>query len=204
MHEITIDMSSPACPESPQKLLPKNAEDALDVTDLAKVIKQEADESTADTQLSYQQQSAECLPTLVVPLHFVEADYLEEVLDHLRKREEKLLTKASTKAHAIKPELRAKMVDWIIEVTQKAECTLQTLFLAVGIIDDFLKNAKLAYKAADMHKIGVVAMLLASKFEDVTGMDVEFMYEQVVHKKEEKSSIMAKVLSFIPRIRKLS
>lgn len=80
---------------------------------------------------------------------------------------------------------RAKMVDWMIEVISKAECELRTLFLSVNLMDRFTRRNSSTYKHSDTHIMGVVSMMLSSKFEDTAGniMDSEFMFTQVVHQK---------------------
>ena len=189
MNEITIDMSHYDSPESAHKLLPIKIPDPFSLNPLASALSDINNESTADSQACSTSQAEfrfQILPTLLPALV-----YSDEILSHLRSREEKLGLHCEIPIPCISPELRAKMVDWIIEVVYKAECTPQTLFLAVGIMDRFLKNAgQTTYKASDMHIIGVVAMLLASKFEDVAGMDIPFMYEQVVHKKISVSEML--------------
>ena len=173
MNEIAIDMSPSESPESTHKLL--SAKYAC-----SSPPKEECStESTADTlQTEFRLQLLPAVNHSLV--------YYEEILDHLKSQENRLKIRSPEtilQNHKITAELRAKMADWIIEVICKAECTQQTLFMAVNIIDRFLENAKQSYKGSEIHLIGVVAMLLASKLEDVTGMDITFMYEQVVHKK---------------------
>ncbi len=181
MNEITIDMSSP-CPESPQKLLPRakfiGADPSNNVCEIASAVIEMANESTAaDSQDS----QPEFSPFVGIPPDPICVD---DVLEHLRKLESRAAVSAAiVDAHGITAPLRAKMVDWMIEVVCKAECNSQTLFLAVGVLDRFLEVQRQKYKSGDMHLMGVVAMLLASKFEDVAGLDVQFMFEQVVHKK---------------------
>ncbi len=184
MNQVTIDMSSPISPaDSPQKLLScKQPLEPLDMSSVASAVIQMANESTADSQTvscsSCQSEPAPC------PTSAADLSYSEEIVQHMRRQEAKTCISVPSvgAGHAITAALRAKMVDWMIEVIYKAECTPQTLFTAVAVIDRFLAVDKQS-KSGDMHMIGVVAMLLSSKLEDVAGMDVQFMYEQVVHRK---------------------
>lgn len=41
--------------------------------------------------------------------------------------------------HKITPALRARMVDWMIEVLTNFKCDDQTFFLAVSLLDRYLK-----------------------------------------------------------------
>jgi hypothetical protein len=40
--------------------------------------------------------------------------------------------------HSIPPGLRAKMVDWMVEVTSSYKCSDQTFFISTRIMDTFL------------------------------------------------------------------
>ena len=186
MNEITIDMSSPVSDSLPSSC---NALEPLSNFTEVSSIPQE--QSTADSALTL---SGYCIPVSVSPVTS-HACYLEDVLNHLKSMEEVACRFSSRNVDtstvksgiaigaAISPSLRAKMVDWMIEVLYKSECATRTLFRSVSVMDRFLSAACSTVRSNDLHMIGVVAMLLASKFEDVTGMDVQFVYEQVVHKK---------------------
>lgn len=171
-------MSSCESPESAQKLFPNKSY----LHSSKPVMKKQVNESTADTYHSFQSEyRLQIIPT-INPL----LTYNEDILYHLKKKEEELYgadTKGILEKHKITADCRAKMVDWIIEVVSKSECSSQTLFLSVSIMDRFLQNSTVSYKNSNLHLIGVVSMLLASKFEEILGMDIAFMYSQVVHEK---------------------
>jgi len=178
MKEISIEMSPCKSPESTQKLFPNKSY----LQSAKPILKEHVSESTADTYHSFQ---FECRLQIISTIN-PRLTYQDEILHHLKKKEEVLKiisTKSILEKHKITADFRAKMVDWIIEVTSKAECTSQTLFLSVAILDRFLQNSRTSYKNSNLHLIGVVSMLLASKFEEIQGMDIGFMYSQVVHKK---------------------
>jgi G2/mitotic-specific cyclin 1/2 len=170
-------MSPCESPQSTQKLFPNKTY----LLSAKLPLKDPTTESTADTYHSFQSECRlQILPTLNPRLAFH-----DDIIYHLRKQEEvlKVTGKGILERHKITMEFRAKMVDWIIEVINKAECTSQTLFLSVSILDRFLYSSKSSYKNSNLHLMGVVAMALASKFEEVQGMDIVFMYSQVVHNK---------------------
>jgi hypothetical protein len=178
MKEISIEMSPCESPESAQKLFPNKSY----LQSAKPKLKELAGESTADTYHSFQ---SECR-LQIIPTINPRLTYHDEIFHHLRKKEEVLKinsSKSILEKHKITVEFRAKMIDWIIEVTSKVECTSQTLFLSIAILDRFLQNSRTSYKNSNLHLIGVVSMLLASKFEEIQGMDIAFMYSQVVHEK---------------------
>lgn len=79
---------------------------------------------------------------------------------------------------------RIKMVDWMIEVCTSFQCYERTWFLSVAIFDRYLhlmKGVKVL-KNSDIHSIGVTAMYLASKYEDVNPFNSQIAYEKISHK----------------------
>ena len=71
--------------------------------------------------------------------------------------------------------MRAILVDWIIEVHLKFKLLPETLFLTVGIIDRFLELEKI--KRGSLQLVGVTAMLIASKYEEIYAPEVrDFVY----------------------------
>ena len=59
------------------------------------------------------------------------------------------------------------MIDWMIEVLMNFKCADQTFFLAVSLMDRFLKLNANVQEIADLHIMGVTSMFIASKFEDI-------------------------------------
>jgi hypothetical protein len=148
-------------------------------------VKEYEDESTADSL-----QSNLCLQ--MQPIIKPQSTYCEDILAHLLKQEEKFKIKSSEailKVHKISAGTRARVIDWMIEVIHKTECNRHTFFLAVTLIDSFLVNSAKSYNNCDIHIIGVTAILIASKIINTESLDIDFMYEQVVHKKVPKKII---------------
>eukprot|EP00826_Nyctotherus_ovalis_P040491 TRINITY_DN4000_c0_g2_i1.p1 TRINITY_DN4000_c0_g2~~TRINITY_DN4000_c0_g2_i1.p1 ORF type:complete len:300 (-),score=36.88 TRINITY_DN4000_c0_g2_i1:158-1057(-) len=183
MKEITINIPFCASPEPLKK--PQSAVKG---------------ESTADTYSSSQYDF--CLQ--ILPVIKPQTLYCDEILQHLLRQEERFKVSAEgvLRNCGISVSTRAKIIDWVVEVVYKAECSKQTLFLTIALIDRFLQNSIVSYKDSDIQLIGVVAMLLASKLIDTESLDIDFMYEQAVHKKISKKTMqdfeteMLKVLKF--------
>jgi hypothetical protein len=64
--------------------------------------------------------------------------YSDDILDYIKLRETQTTPVMCLDKHNIPANLRAKMVDWMIEVLASYKCTEQTFFLAVRIMDKFL------------------------------------------------------------------
>ncbi|XP_010548224.1 PREDICTED: cyclin-B2-1-like [Tarenaya hassleriana] len=66
----------------------------------------------------------------------------------------------------INEKMRAILIDWLIEVHDKFELMNETLFLTVNLIDRFLSKQAVVRKKLQL--VGLVAMLLACKYEEVS------------------------------------
>ncbi|CAG9331304.1 unnamed protein product [Blepharisma stoltei] len=93
--------------------------------------------------------------------------------------------------HSILPEFRAKMIDWMIEVTSAFKCHKAVFFLAVKIMDKFFKVHQQALSSQLLHIIGVCCMFIASKFSDTRHrIRLGALREKIAHKKFTVSEIL--------------
>ncbi|KAF3500157.1 hypothetical protein F2Q69_00040468 [Brassica cretica] len=67
--------------------------------------------------------------------------------------------------------MRAILIDWLIEVHDKFDLMKETLFLTVNLIDRFLSKKSVMRKKLQL--VGLVALLLACKYEEVSVPVVE-------------------------------
>ncbi|ESW34046.1 hypothetical protein PHAVU_001G119700 [Phaseolus vulgaris] len=65
----------------------------------------------------------------------------------------------------INERMRAILIDWLIDVHSKFELSPETLYLTINIIDRFL--AVKTVPRRDLQLVGVSAMLMASKYEEI-------------------------------------
>ena len=79
--------------------------------------------------------------------------------------------------------LRARMVDWMIEVLTNFKCDDQTFFIAVSLMDRFFKNCKTTRDVGSLHLVGVTCMFLSSKFEDIYPLKMKTVHEKIGHGK---------------------
>ncbi|CAD8057057.1 unnamed protein product [Paramecium primaurelia] len=96
------------------------------------------------------------------------------------------------KKHSINSSLRAKMIDWMIEVMTSYKCKDQTFFMAVRLMDQYLNQSQKSHVPQDMHLIGVTCMFIACKFEEVQPVKLQIVHEKIAHKKLTKEEIKEK------------
>ncbi len=94
--------------------------------------------------------------------------------------------------HQITDDYRTKMVDWMIEVCTSFSCSERTWFLSVSIFDRYIESqkGKKVLKNSDVHSIGICAMYLASKYEDVYPFSSFIAYERISHKAVPQKEIL--------------
>ncbi|XP_050442501.1 cyclin-A2 [Adelges cooleyi] len=127
--------------------------------------------------------------------------YTSELYSYLREVE---------KSHRPKPgymrrqpdvtyNMRAILVDWLVEVAQEYKLQNETLYLAVSFIDRFL--SLMSVVRAKLQLLGTAAMFVASKYEEIYPPDVsEFVYitDDTYTKKQvlKMEQLILKVLGF--------
>lgn len=93
----------------------------------------------------------------------------------------------------VSPEQRTRMIDWIVEVLNsfKEKSSSPTIFRAIMIMDLFLKyHCEATVSDSDVHIIGVAAMFIASKYEDIYHISLNEIYKDVVYMKFSKKEIL--------------
>ena len=79
----------------------------------------------------------------------------------------------------------------MIEVLSSFNCTTNTFFVAVDIMDSYLLKTNKIFDTKDIHLIGVTSMLLASKMEEIIPFKVSTVVEKMVHGKMRAKDIVA-------------
>ncbi|XP_058009084.1 G2/mitotic-specific cyclin-2 isoform X2 [Hevea brasiliensis] len=95
-------------------------------------------------------------------------DYVEDMYASYRKKESFSCVSPNymEQQFDINEKMRAILIDWLIEVHDKFELMKETLFLTVNLIDRFLSQQTVVRKKLQL--VGLVAMLLACKYEEVS------------------------------------
>ncbi|KAJ8762169.1 hypothetical protein K2173_007323 [Erythroxylum novogranatense] len=100
------------------------------------------------------------------PLAVVE--YIDDLYNFYTKTERSHCVPPSymTQQFDINERMRGILIDWLIEVHYKFELMEETLYLTVNLIDRFLAVNQVVRKKLQL--VGVTAMLLACKYEEVS------------------------------------
>jgi Cyclin, N-terminal domain len=115
-----------------------------------------------------------------------------DMIETYLSKDKEFSPKSFLEAHTISSGLRAKMVDWMVEVLTSYKCDDATFFLSVGLMDLFLEKSKISHGVNDLHLLGVASMFVAAKYEEVYPLRLRVIYEKIAHKKISMDSIKKK------------
>jgi cyclin B len=95
------------------------------------------------------------------------AEYAADIFNHLFHEELSYLPRADYMdgQKDITTKMRSILNDWLIEVHMKYRLRLETLHLAMNLIDRYLSNMTVTRKRLQL--VGVVAMFIAAKYEEI-------------------------------------
>merc|ERR1712183_669171 len=105
-------------------------------------------------------------------------EYAQEIYAYLRQLEKRGAVRSDFLSGCpITEKMRAVLVDWLVEVQMQFKLLQETLFLTVNTIDRFLAvEGKTVFKSR-LQLVGVAAMFLVSKIEEVYAPAVsDFVY----------------------------
>eukprot|EP00123_Amoebidium_parasiticum_P017839 comp24003_c0_seq1/m.42773 comp24003_c0_seq1/g.42773 ORF comp24003_c0_seq1/g.42773 comp24003_c0_seq1/m.42773 type:complete len:431 (-) comp24003_c0_seq1:709-2001(-) len=105
------------------------------------------------------------------------SEYVKPIYDYLWLRQEEFTVSEHlfTQQTEITPKMRGVLIDWLVDVHLKFKLMHETLFLTVNIIDRYLSMEQV--KRDKLQLVGVVSMLIASKFEEIWAPEVrDFVY----------------------------
>lgn len=100
--------------------------------------------------------------------------YVNDIFEYLRESELKrrpTTTYMESVQSDINPMMRSILLDWLVEVGMEYRLTSDTLFLSAAYIDRFLSLVDV--KRNRLQLVGVTAMLVASKYEEIYAPQVE-------------------------------
>lgn len=98
--------------------------------------------------------------------------------------EGKILDLTNTLIHSrVDPAVRARMIDWIIEVFThfQANFSFATFFRSILVLDQFLKYTVLPVVNEDVHLLGLTSMYVASKYEDMFHIRIKDFASKAAH-----------------------
>lgn len=106
------------------------------------------------------------------------AEYAPEIFNYLHELEHRLAPDANymNNQDELKWEMRAVLIDWVVQVHQRFNLLPETLFLTVNYIDRFLSRRRVSLSRFQL--VGAVALFIAAKYEEIncpTVQEVAYM-----------------------------
>jgi G2/mitotic-specific cyclin-B, other len=105
------------------------------------------------------------------------AEYVNDIFRYYQRVEPTLRvgTDYMAKQNDINDKMRAILIDWLVDVHLKFKLMPETLYLTTNLIDRFLEVKAVSRKHLQL--VGVTAMLIASKYEEIWAPEVrDFVY----------------------------
>ncbi|XP_032069637.1 G2/mitotic-specific cyclin-B1 [Thamnophis elegans] len=104
------------------------------------------------------------------------SEYVKDIYNYLKFLEGQQSVKADYLAgQEITGNMRAILIDWLVQVQMKFKLLQETMYMTVAIIDRFLQNNKIAKRMLQL--VGVTAMFIASKYEEMFPPEIgDFAY----------------------------
>eukprot|EP00092_Neocalanus_flemingeri_P001500 GFUD01001601.1.p1 GENE.GFUD01001601.1~~GFUD01001601.1.p1 ORF type:complete len:387 (-),score=93.99 GFUD01001601.1:167-1327(-) len=106
------------------------------------------------------------------------AEYAPAMYAYLRTIEEGLVIKKDfLKGCSVNGKMRGVLVDWLVEVHTQFKLLQETLYMTIYIIDKYLQVEGLTIKRNKLQLVGVSAMFIASKVEEMYAPEInDFVY----------------------------
>lgn len=96
------------------------------------------------------------------------------------------------KKHEIDQALRGRMIDWMVEVLTSYKCSHRTFFKTVDIMDRYCQLENRCLPIGKLHLVGVTAIYIATKIEEVYPIKLRTVEEKIAHKKLTEREILDK------------
>ncbi|CAG5867173.1 G2/mitotic-specific cyclin-B1 [Menidia menidia] len=104
------------------------------------------------------------------------SEYVKDIYKYLRHLELEQDVKPNyLQGQEVTGNMRAILIDWLVQVNLKFRLLQETMYMTVGIIDRFLQDHPVPKKQLQL--VGVTAMFLASKYEEMYPPEIsDFAY----------------------------
>ncbi|XP_062483142.1 G2/mitotic-specific cyclin-B2 [Pezoporus occidentalis] len=104
------------------------------------------------------------------------SDYVKDIYEYLRELElQQSVRPRYLDGKTINGRMRSILVDWLVQVHSRFQLLQETLYMCVAVMDRFLQSHPVPRKRLQL--VGVTALLLASKYEEMFSPDVaDFVY----------------------------
>lgn len=100
----------------------------------------------------------------------------------------------------LNPEIRTRMINWMMEVFYIFNSEQTTFFLAVNIFNNYLNSTKKIVKNTDIHLIGIVCIYISSKMEDIFPIKMCHIIKNIGHNKFTRKQIIKNELQILKDI----
>ncbi|KAK9501562.1 hypothetical protein O3M35_012265 [Rhynocoris fuscipes] len=107
---------------------------------------------------------------------FLVPEYAENIYNYLRELELKYRIKKWPFNSNVNEQMRATLIDWLVEIHLEYDLLQETLHLAVSLVDRYLQIAN-DVTVKNLQLVGVCCMAIATKYEEVQPLAVsDFLY----------------------------
>lgn len=106
-------------------------------------------------------------------------EYVQDIYCYLRtlEAEQTVRPEYLVKNATILPKMRAVLIDWLVGVHLQFHLLQETLYTTVAILDRFLQDEVDSIPRNKLQLVGVAAMLVASKYEEIYAPEIkDFVY----------------------------
>ncbi|XP_038661525.1 G2/mitotic-specific cyclin-B1-like [Scyliorhinus canicula] len=104
------------------------------------------------------------------------SEYVKDIYKYLRQLEvEQSVRPKYLEGREVTGNMRAILIDWLVQVQRKFQLLQETLYMTVSIIDRFLQDNPVTKSRLQL--VGVTAMLVSSKYEEMYPPEIgDFVY----------------------------
>ena len=172
--------------------LDDNKENKIDVDSAEKKTRENSNINIAAIEVfknkkeTYQKKHQEKLNEILI------SNYGTEIYDTSVELEDKNFFPFPLKNHKIDNDIRTKMIDWMLEVLSAYNSEIFTFNLSVQIMDMYIAKCKTCLSNNEVHLIGIVAMFIASKMEDIYPIRMSHVRTKISHGKFTEKDIRKK------------
>merc|ERR1711887_50875 len=106
------------------------------------------------------------------------AEYAQDMYVYLKQKETRYTVPTNYLCNTrTTAKMRTVLLDWLVDVQQQFKLLQETLYLTISIIDRFLNKEGAKISRDKLQLVGVTAMLIASKIEEIYAPEVnDFVY----------------------------
>jgi len=106
------------------------------------------------------------------------AEYAQDMYVYLKQKEARYTVPTNYLCNTrTTAKMRTVLLDWLVDVQQQFKLLQETLYLTISIIDRFLNKEGAKISRDKLQLVGVTAMLIASKIEEIYAPEVnDFVY----------------------------